>query len=570
MPDAPSLRDRLGGRWAISLRGWVALTVITLVSLPLSAQIADDSPARRATALGLTLVSALAVGAVLAVANVTVFRRRATQPVPIWMVLMLGVVIGLVQSGVADVLFHLAELGPNAYPHRRLLLAPFMATLVMAVVILVLDDIDRYRQERDGLLRRAADLRARVVERSELTRSIETAVNDEVLTTTRAILGDLDRAHPGMSREERLAMARGLQRTAHHELRPLSQRLYATPVAPLPEARFVETLRATLGRQPIPIWWCTGVIAVVTTLFLKTRSTIDNALLAGVLQGATVLVTLLIVVQLGSRDGRQRGWLLPIAALAASATTTIRTVLLQRADLSDQQPTLVTVNVVWVALLTIATSMIVAAVSSRDESLRELEYEVDEQVLEALIANRELVRVSRELAGHVHGTLQSTLLATAFAIENATRRNDGEAFDAAVEGARAALAGGTSTRRGSTSLAAEVEHHIALWSEFTDVSAAVDVAEALPVDVVADVAQVVEEGIGNAKKHGAARRIHVAVEQPEPLLLRVSISDDGSGPQGGMPGLGSSLLDEIAPGAWALQANPAGAGALLVVDVRLA
>ncbi len=545
------------------------MALINLASLPLSAQISDDSPTRRAIAFGLVVISALVFGAVLAVANVTAFRNRATQPVPIWMVLALGMAIGLTQSVVSDVLFHLADLGPNAYPHQRVLLAPFMATIVMVVVILVLDDIGRYRQERDRLLRRAADLQARSVERSELTRSIETAVNNDVLLTTRAIVGDLDRAHPGMSQEERLEMARALQRTAHHELRPLSQRLYATPMAPLPKAPFVEALRATLGRQPVPIWWCTGVIAVVTALFLKTRSTLDNALLSGALQGATVLVTLAIIVRLGSRDGRQRGWLLPIAALAATCTTTIRTVALQQLGLSDTDPTVLAINIVWVAVLTVATSMIVAALGGRDESLRELEYEVDEQVLEAVIANRELVRVSRELAGHVHGTLQSTLLATAFAIENATRTNDGRAFDAAVEGARTALGGDASSRRGSLNLAAEVQRHIDLWSEFTDVSATLDVPEALSADVVADVAQIVEEGIGNAKKHGAARHIRITIEQPDPLTLRVCISDDGSGPHGGAPGLGSSLLDELAPAAWSLQANPAGAGSLLVVDVRL-
>jgi signal transduction histidine kinase len=569
VPEAPTLRERLGGRWAISFKGWVVLTLIVLLSLPLGAQISDPSVERRAITFGLTLITMLAVGVVLAAANVTVFRNRATQPVPIWMVVGLGIVIGIVQSGAADILFHLADLGPDAYPHRQLLLAPFIAAVVMIVVILVLDDVERYRIERERLLRRAADLQARVVERSELTRSIESAVNDEVLTTTRAILGDLDRAHPGMSREERLEMARELQRTAHHELRPLSQRLFATPMAPVPEAKLIESLRATLGRQPVPIWWCTAAVTAVTALFLATRTGPTYAVASGLLQGATVLVTLAIVVRLGSRNGVQRGWLLPIAAAAASGTSTVRTIALQQFGIAEPDATLIVINIVWAALLTIATSMIVAALGSRDASLRELEYEVDEQVLEAVIANRELVRVSRELAGHVHGTLQSTLLATAFAIENATRANDGPAFDAAVEGARVALAGGTQAPRGSTDLAAEIQRHIDLWSEFTDVSAVFDVPDALPVDVVADVARVVEEGIGNAKKHGAARRIQIAVDCPEPRLLRVRISDDGSGPRGGAPGLGSSLLDEIAADAWSLQPNPTGTGSLLVAELRL-
>ena len=99
MPEAPTLRERLGGRWAISFKGWVVLTLIVLLSLPLGAQISDPSVERRAITFGLTLIAMLAVGVVLAAANVTVFRNRATQPVPIWMVVGLGIVIGIVQSG---------------------------------------------------------------------------------------------------------------------------------------------------------------------------------------------------------------------------------------------------------------------------------------------------------------------------------------------------------------------------------------------------------------------------------------------------------------------------------------
>ena len=51
--------------------------------------------------------------------------------------------------------------------------------------------------------------------------------------------------------------------------------------------------------------------------------------------------------------------------------------------------------------------------------------------------------------------------------------------------------------------------------------------------------------------------------------VRISISDDGRGPAEGAPGLGASLLDEVAPGRWSLRANPAGAGSLLIVDLLL-
>ena len=84
---------------------------------------------------------------------------------------------------------------------------------------------------------------------------------------------------------------------------------------------------------------------------------------------------------------------------------------------------------------------------------------------------------------------------------------------------------------------------------------------------VEDVARVVGEAVANARKHGAARSAQVTVTGAHGAV-DVVVLDDGSGPDEGLPGMGSAWLDFVAPGAWALEPGPDGTGTRL--HVRLA
>lgn len=569
MAESRTAAERIGGRWAISLRGWAVISAILIVSLTFSTPQVGTTMGLSLTVVGIALAGALLAGAMLLLADRTLFRHRAERPVPVSWVVGLGLLMGLAQSAMTLALFPASGLDASAYPNSRLVLVPLFAVGLMIATALTFDDIESYRTARDGLLQRAADLRSRSVERRELTRTIEEAVQEELALTTRSILGDLDRAHPDMTREERLEMARALQRTASNQLRPLSRRLLATPTAALPRPRFAEALRVTLGSRHVRPGWTAIAVGVSAFSYVIARGGLAQSLWQGALVIVVVYVALAGTARVAARWQWRRTTTLAVAIFVATVANALKSLLVQVLILGGTEPATLLISLLWVPIVALVVSVVAAATDTREESLRQLEYEVDERVIDAIIANRELVRVSRELAGHVHGTLQSTLLATAFAIENATRTNDGASFDAAVEGARRALTSDAPRPQPAAELAEEVQRHVELWSEFTEVTTSLPAAASLPPGVVADVGRVVEEGIGNAKKHGGARRIHVAVEQPQPEVVRISISDDGRGPTAGAPGLGASLLDEVAPGRWSLRMNPAGAGSLLIVDLSL-
>ena len=71
------------------------------------------------------------------------------------------------------------------------------------------------------------------------------------------------------------------------------------------------------------------------------------------------------------------------------------------------------------------------------------------------------------------------------------------------------------------------------------------------------VADVVRECLANAVVHGRAARaaVTVAVRGDH---VEVEVVDDGRGPQGGPPGLGSAVLARDAQGGWEIAAAPAG------------
>ena len=80
------------------------------------------------------------------------------------------------------------------------------------------------------------------------------------------------------------------------------------------------------------------------------------------------------------------------------------------------------------------------------------------------------------------------------------------------------------------------------------------------------IGRIVEEGISNAIRHGKATRIDIVVSTRPDGTCDVAITDNGTGPLGGKPGVGSALLHQSSAGAWSLIALDR--GSRLVVAVR--
>jgi hypothetical protein len=568
MTDAVPLRYRIGGRWVIS---WPAFALLAVASLLMSLQrLAAQS---ESFGSGLILATGIAdtvmIGLAMVLADRTVLRNRAVTPVSLPVLVAVGVGIGLVLAATNILAGRWTGLYAGA-PDITIIRSVVIALIVILGVAAVRAEADYYGRRRTELVGQLLEIRARDRALATLSAGMRASIQEEIDDATRGIREQLS-ATPATARE-REDFARGLANAVDRDLRPLSQRLNAVTAAPLPPPTtgVGRTLWSELRVQPL---LTAGVGAALSYLFLSPIVGLVEGVIRSMAVGAYLLIGTSLTLWLARRSGRVDRWQLPVATvLSGTLIGTNSAAVHQFTDAWTGAPLILAIIVG--TPLSIAVASLITWVRTRwSGAIGDLTMDVDEAQLDALAANREFVRVSRELAQYVHGTLQSHLLATAFAVDNAGRSHDPELVTAAINGARAAFdRPGEPTTDDGHDLAAALAEQAAVWEGFVDLATDIDPSlRGLPRRQAAPIARVVEEAVSNARKHGSARSVSVhvrRVEQGGGQCARITVIDDGSGPVDGRHGMGSSLLDETAPGAWSLDRGPDG-GAVLTATVPL-
>lgn len=364
-------------------------------------------------------------------------------------------------------------------------------------------------------------------------------------------------------------IARGLRETADRTVRDVSRRLWREAVREERPATMTEVLRDIVTRQPFPV-------GTVILIYLLT-SPPDVITFLGPTIGTMNLITgcVLICVVLGGAN-RLMAWkphlhalIFVLAIVVLQSFTPLMFV--WRALWSDRPYR-------WVDLVAaVVFGVLIIVLAAGAGSLRRLRTEAEEQFelalsedfLDTVATNRRLAQLARESARVLHGKVQTRLVACAIAIERAAASEDTQAFLAAMEEARDALATASlDDAAPPTSVQEEVERKAGLWSALCriDVDITDDTPATLAPTVIRDVGRVVEEGLSNAVRHGRATAIVVRVQRQGDVLV-VEVEDDGDGPGRGRPGLGSALLDSVSR-SWELRAAPNGSLLRVRLQVR--
>ena len=145
--------------------------------------------------------------------------------------------------------------------------------------------------------------------------------------------------------------------------------------------------------------------------------------------------------------------------------------------------------------------------------------------------------------------MQTKLIATAIAGEQAIASGDRTALERALEEARSVLEDLGAAERPVGAIADEVAFKAALWNGLCDIRLRVGELAGARADAEG-VGRVVEEGIANAVRHGGATRVEVAVRAVLDGSVEVVVEDDGTGLASDVTGTGSAILDAVTGGAW--------------------
>ena len=389
--------------------------------------------------------------------------------------------------------------------------------------------------------------------------ALGTDIDDTLAPARRGIeerLADQERA---LNQDEWASIALELRAAARDTVRPLSQRLWSSTAGRAVPIGATQVLRNIVTRQPFR--------PLALALILIVTGFASNITLYGWGLGLIVvgLSVALIYIILGIANAAMDRWPAHHAAIFIAGALVLQLGALLNFPLREWQQVQPYTWAEAIAAILIGLVLIVLTSgagslrSYRDDVARTFQAEIDRELIESIAASRQVAQLARESARILHGTVQTRLVACAVAIERASETRDVEAFQAALREAHDVLT--EPARQESqdlSTLSDEVQRKVSLWSGLCAIDVDVDprIGE-LGGRTARDVGRVVEEGLSNAIRHGAATAIGVRIEGSD-AGVRIDIEDNGIGPQRGPRGLGSDLLDSVS-NAWQLTALPRGA-----------
>jgi hypothetical protein len=482
--------------------------------------------------------------------------------VPTWWVFALGAVAGGVVGAVDYALADRPVTIIASVALQCALLTPLLAFLFATTAA--------YRETRQRLLGTEVRLEAERMHESGAMAALRSLSRDaEVSGLTEGLrpAGEALRAAEGEpSSAAWFDASTSLRRAAHHVVRPASHRLWSDDHRGQPRRRFTGILTSALRLNPLATFPTMALVAIA----------LGSAVLGGWIKGARLpLAALLIVLSVGVlylignvvlRRTPER-WRSSVGAITIAVSGGM-TVLITRLLTAPERIVGDVYVGAMVAVAGMVTSFTATALVSQGEVINEIRARISQTEVELAAIREASNRINRELAQHLHGTVQARLVAAAYAIQDAGRRGDDIALHEAVDEARRTLEMtlGEIDAVGPTTLDALEQAVMREWQGLLAIAWAVDLAHptALEVDCLDEV---LRQALLNSMVHGGAMNVTVQITGAIGTDIAVTITDDGVGPQGGPPGLGTKALNSVTAGHWALEPAPVGTGAVLTATI---
>jgi hypothetical protein len=552
LSDQPSLRERLGGRWAISWQAYVITAPVAVIAPVAFAR----NPTEVLPWMLIGAISFMVVGAWTYLMHRTLFRNRLNTPVALGWLVVNAIVVATLYVGVAVSLGFLVGISDVTHFVPSPIPTAVFATGWSTVLILVLESQGRFHAQREELIEQAVQQQLTSLQELEVLDQIRSAmrteVGDELAVARQRLEGRID-SLVGEGEIELAAVAEELRETADTTVRSLSHRLADRTERRSPRPRLLTAVRNIARYQPFRPLAVSALYVVVALPGELARNGFPRALLTASITIALIFATM-SVANMVMRRWPEHHSALFIAGIAFVQMPTIAFALLSESATGVQVAWIdLVVTVTLGALVIVLTSAFGSWNRTRQDVIRQFAQEVHDDEIAALARGAAVAQIAHEAAMVLHGSLQSQLRACALVVHNASAKGDIIEVNRALVQARAILENPVPalTRDFDASLDSVVMRKANEWAGLVDVQVHLDSEAARNSGAFAThVGDVVEEGIANAFHHGSASKVSVTIVGESNDLI-ITVRDNGRGPGGGTPGLGSRLFSRFG-GQWEL------------------
>lgn len=550
----PTFAERVGGRWAIAHQKW---TITALLMPLLAAGYTKNLGDSQSVLLWgcFSFIGLCLVGGIDFLLNHTLFKNRSFRPVPVWWVIANSSFGGFLIGSCAWVGGSLGEVRDTTQIAARIPGLALLGALWGIFLTLVLDYRERATRSRMKYIDQMVQLELVKVQQSVI---VDEAIHSVKVATNRAIekIHDELFALKGLSAQD---LSSTLRLSASEAIKPLSKKLWESAKSSYPRFRIRDVILHSVRNQPFRPFELAMLTVVLSAVDRMARVGTNRGLLI------TALVALGVVVELGAAN-----WVLnkyPSLHLKIFVTTVVL-VELQTIAVVVWERHLMNFPVSYIEIVvSVAASLFLIFLTVGLRSFGVLSGQVAQFASEGVEAeritsiarDRAIGAALREMARDLHGNVQTRLVSCAMALDLAAEAGDGESANAALLEARRVLMPSTEApATNEITLAGEVGRKVDVWSGLCTCSVAIDVHEVAP-DVIERIGSIVEEGISNAVRHGAATALDVQIHQKTDGSVLVRVSDNGSGVSGDSMGLGSAIIEHSSNGQWTLTSGFNGA-----------
>ncbi len=509
-------RDRLGGRWAISLPPYVWSTPFIVGLIPLaSSEKFEDS----ATLLRLTVVSAIAwiaFGLVLYIGHRTFFRNRATKPVSPIATAILGMIAGFTQS-----LIHGDWFPAFGLKGSYSLSLVTNATIGSAVWILATANFMYFRHTfkalRDALLKQQSNLLA---ESDEWLKQVRLHREDLAQSVRIQLVQEWEQAREQIRKQLEQKSQNWREALSDFSLRSQETALSLTQSFETPTSKRTSLTDALSLVSSIPLIRIRGTIMMFLLL-----ATLPLLRLVGAVAAALVLTSISIALGLSVIIGRFLIRKFPDQARLIYVALIITVAVIPLISISIHVSSAIG-NSASIGLALLGGTVMAASFISfnftalrtrlREDEIRRLQSE--NILLSALEDRRHQVDVETrvDFAGHLNATVQSAIKLATRAIDDGFTSGNIEAVNSGLAVLDAVYSNilGQYSADEVIDLRAQISDVVKLWSDQAIITWSLSMDD-LDHEVTRRVLLLIKNSLSQLVANNLAGRIHVDISSKE-------------------------------------------------------
>ena len=551
------LRNDAGGPWLASPVTVAYLAPAMLVMSVLFSLLASNGVLSLTGLVANTVAFALVIGLLLVLRS-TLFRKRNTRPVALWIVLVTGASLGIVKAFTTNALIswpNSLELTSSAL-WGRTISAALIGLLYLPAMSIILAARERFRLERSVLISEVVQAEAR---RAASSLSPEKPLGTENDAALKAFIAEttvrLDHAAEGT-----VNASETLLDIVDSALRPLSHKIWQEQNAKYTDFSMRDLAKIAMQehRFSVPLIWLAFTFSCLS--FLIQQAGVEEGIFRLVL--ALTLIALILGAATRVKTTSPRlGFLIFWGAivLLCVAIELVSTGLLGPLQ-PGQEMTFGIIDFLFFSTVALIFGCIQVALASSTTIRAQLAPFLGTAGIDR---HRAIVSLqyNRDMAHYLHSEVQNHMLASALRIEHSQISGDPIDLKAEMRSISDALTQAHASIGPQPGRVGTLDRELGILSRawFKTIDLRFDLvgdATTWNSQTVVSVSRLLDEVITNAVRHGLATEVRISIDSATPGEIALVSLDNGVLKNSAPPGLGSALYTTMAGANWSLTRDP--------------